>query len=83
MSMILAGVLLSCGGRNPCELYLSATVLEIDKTRKTKILTAFFGLGLPGGELKEAPDKFIGFILILPVASIILIPEHYFSMEML
>lgn len=30
--------------RNPSKLYLSDSVPEIDKTRETKILTAFFGL---------------------------------------
>ena len=32
------------GRRNIRKLYLSATVPDIDKTRETKILTAFFGL---------------------------------------
>lgn len=48
--ILVAGIISACsdlnnpGNRNPREIYLSASVPDIDKTRETKILTAFFGL---------------------------------------
>jgi hypothetical protein len=43
-SGLIIGIFASCDNRNPRELYLSSSVPDIDKTRETKILTAFFGL---------------------------------------
>ncbi|MEL6848797.1 MAG: hypothetical protein AAFP92_09780 [Bacteroidota bacterium] len=49
-SILLAVILTGCGeqdtlsNRNPRQLYLSETVPEIDKSRETKLLSAFFGL---------------------------------------
>ncbi|MEO1213158.1 MAG: hypothetical protein AAFY45_06535 [Bacteroidota bacterium] len=48
--ILMALIFTACGnqnklsGRNAITIYLSDTVPEIDKTRETKILTAFFGL---------------------------------------
>jgi len=57
LSVVITGMLSSCitatvatvaavksKKRSPRKLYLSDTIPEIDKTRETKILTAFFGL---------------------------------------
>jgi len=44
LSVLMAGFLSACANRSARALYLSASVPEIDKTRETKILTAFFGL---------------------------------------
>lgn len=44
LSILIVGFLSACANRSARELYLSASVPEIDKTREIKILTAFFGL---------------------------------------
>ncbi len=50
MLILVAGIFTACDqkvkkdNRNKRKLYLSASIPEIDQTRETKILTAFFGL---------------------------------------
>lgn len=62
LSVFIIGVLASCDNLTPRKLYLSDSIPEIDKTRKAKILTAFFGLDNslpPRSRLidKKAPGK--------------------------
>jgi len=42
--VVMVGLLSGCASRNPRKLYPSSAVPEVDKTRETHILTAFFGL---------------------------------------
>jgi len=57
----MAGFLSACANRSARALYLSASVPEMDKTRETKILTAFFGLdnGLTFRAREPEMDDFI------------------------